>query len=139
MLDIGIQKKALQAVLREMESPDVLRLRRTVATPLEGQDDLERASGALDKEIAAYRMNQRYMKIAKARVAAAKLNQGLGAYMVCSLCGEGTITERRLTAAPWEILCEECRARQERDKEEPPDLVRGNLDPEIEFFLESTE
>lgn len=133
MLNISIQRRALQDALAEMRSPELKELRDDLVATIEGHDAYDQADDATAKELVALWLEQRYMKVAQARIAASKLNEGLEAYVTCSGC-EGEIAESRLIAVPWAILCSDCQQRQERDEIFDNAPVKGVSEVELELL-----
>lgn len=137
MLDINKQRRSLQDALAEARSSDLNKLRGSLALPIQGHDTYDQADDSAGKELVVLRLNQCYMKIARARIAASKLNEGLEVYVTCSGC-DGVIAESRLVAVPWAILCVRCQEGQDREGGDEVFVdapAKGSLDVEVELEL----
>jgi len=125
LLDIAAQGRALDKILVE-KSREVKSLRRNLAEPITGPDDLDNARKAAEKSVILFRLRREHQELASAQIAKKKFDGGAEVYRTCSgACGE-KISDKRLAAVPWAIYCTQCQELQdqfERDEFSPVSLV----------------
>lgn len=113
MLDMNVQRQALEEALADVRSSNLRKLCHELAEPIDGRDEVDVVTGTEQKEFVVLRLNRKHAMAAIILTAASKLGEGPEVYASCSGC-DGTIEEKRLLAVPWTIFCIGCQEMQDR-------------------------